>query len=342
MGKFKWLLIGAVALMSACNSNSEKKAKESGNQQSETAPQTSSTPGDTGDPTIPESDKSTEELLEDARRYVRAENYREARFAVQRVMRRDSSISEAYEIYGDIYFAINNTEEAKNQWKHCRKIDPDNVECRLSLGQLWITLKLYKKALKPLNEVIEIDPGNARGYFYKGLVYRSGLKDTNTALQYFQKAVDLDQDYIEALDILAVTLAARGDSLAPFYYQRILDIQPNNSDIYYKLGIYYMERDEYNQALEHYSKATQINPDHADAFYNMGYMMIQLDNMRAAKDYFTKSIAAEKMNYKSYYGRGFTYESLGDINNARKDYKKTLEIMPNHGPAREGLRRINQ
>ena len=327
----------AILLMIACqqketsngdassSADSHRKAVEQ-----KKAPETKTTPDS----------RSIEQLLRDARRYVKAENYQEARFAAQKVFRKDSSVAEAYEIYGNIYYAINNTEKAKNQWQRCAKLDEQNIECRLNLAQLWIALNLTKKALEPLNTIIDKHPNEARAYFYKGMVYRNGVKDTNRALQYFQKAVDLKQDYYEALDLLAVTLANKGDTMAEYYYRRLIDIQPNNAETYYKLGVYYMERNQINRALEAYTQATQINPRHADSYYNMGYMMIELREFSDAKKYFTQSINAQGKNYKAYYGRGYAREMLGDVMNAEKDYKQVLEWVPNYPPARNGLQRL--
>lgn len=333
-------LIAATALASvACqpnekNTNSQKTASPAKSDVSEQ----STSPGNSkaGE------EESVEELLRAARRYIKAKNYQEARFAVQKVFRKDSTVAEAYEIYGNIYYAINNTEKAKNQWQRCADLDMENIECRLNLAQLWITLNLTKKALEPLNTIIDKHPNEARAYFYKGMVYRNGLKDTNVAMQYFQKAVDIKQDYVEALDLLAVTLANRGDTMAEYYYQRLLDIEPNNANTYYKMGVYYMNQDQVNRALEAYTQATQVNPGHADSYYNMGYMMIELREFSDAKKYFTQAIQAQQKNYKAYYGRGYAHEMLGDVMNAEKDYKQVLQWVPNYPPATNGMQRLKQ
>jgi len=309
------------------------------------SPATKSEPDKDQKPTVEsppemESPRPLAELLDEAESYLAQKNYREARFSLQRALRQDSNSARAFNLYGQVFYALNNTEEAKNKWQRCRQIEPQEVECRLNLAQLWIALKLYKNALPPLNEVIENHPAEARAYFYKGLVFRSGLKDTAVALQYFQKAIDLKQDYFEALDLMGVTLAARADSLAPLYYRRALEVQPQNADLHYKLGVYYMQQDEINQALEAYTKATQVDPRHADSYYNMGYMMIELREFRQAERYFSQAIASRERNYKALYGRAYALEMLGDVTNATKDYQEVLRLVPNYPPAVTGLQRI--
>ena len=193
-----------------------------------------------------------------------------------------------------------------------------------------------------VNEVITIDNENFGGYYFKGLVVRDLYRDTTLALQYFQKAVDLNPNFISGLDMMGVMLASVGDTLAEFYYKRILDIEPNRDDIYYKLGVFYMNNDKINKALESYTKTIQLNPRNADAYYSIGFMHIQLKQFSQAKGYFTKAINNQEQNYRAYYGRGYCFEMLGDVLNARNDYRSAIEANPVYTPAQQALGRVNQ
>lgn len=245
---------------------------------------------------------------------------------------------------GDLYMRRNQSRQARNMWTNCALSDPQNIDCRLNLVKLHASIQNFEPALRYANELIEIDPYYAPAYLYKGVIVRDSRKDTALALQFFQKATELDQNYVEALDLLAVSLASQKDTLAQYYYKRILAIQPNNADVYYKLGVHYMDLDELNRAIEAYTKATQIDPYHADAFYNLGYIFtVMVKEYKDAIDYYSKSIAADpEHNYKAYYGRGYAYEMLGDVINAEKDYRKTIELLPVHQPAAAGLKRIRK
>ena len=143
---------------------------------------------------------------------------------------------------------------------------------------------------------------------------------------------------------MGVSLASKGDTLAQYYYKRLLEIQPNNADVWYKLGTHYMNIDEINRAIEAYTKATTINPKHSDAYYNLGYIFtVMVPDYREALTYYSKSLKAKpENNYKAHYGRGYAFEMLGDVINAEKEYRKTLALLPIHKPAKDGLDRINR
>ena len=268
---------------------------------------------------------------------------RNAIFDLQRLREIDSLNPEMLNLLGDIQMLKNQSREAKNSWELCAKVDPNAIDCRIKLGKMYASLNEHEKALRFLDEVLDIDEFNATAYFYKGIVIRNLKQDTTLALNYFQKAVELKQDYFDALDMMGVTLASIGDTLAPYYYQRILAIDPNRADIYYKLGVYYMSKNDINKAIEAYTQSTQVDPNFTDSYYNLGVIFIDLKEYQDARNYFTQAIKSQpKNNYKAYYGRAYSFEMLGDILNAKKDYKKSLEQLPLYKPAKEGLARVSK
>ncbi len=254
----------------------------------------------------------------------------------------DSLAPQVLQVMGEYRMSLNQSREARDAWSKCIQFDAKNISCRLSLGKLFYTVGNYEKGLDLFNEVIKIDAYQQEAFFYKALILRDFYKDSAKAKEFLQKAIELKQDYVEALDVMGVLMTQTNDTLAPYYYQRALEYSPNNADLYYKLGVYYMNSDQLNKAIEAYTQATQINPKHADSFYNLGFMFIQLKDYQTARDYFTKAIKASDQNYKALYGRGYAFEMLGDVINAKKDYRAALQALPMYKPAGEALSRIKR
>ncbi len=291
---------------------------------------------------IKEQGESAPLFLHRANLYMAYDNPQAAFNDINRARMLDSTSSEYHETKGEYHYMINQTRSAKDEWEKCLRSDPKNSVCIMRMAELMIAVRNYERALKLVNQQLEIDKNDPQAYFMKGIIIRDERKDTALALQYFQNAIDLKQDYIDAIDLMAVTLALQGDTLAKYYYQRILDLQPNSSDIYFKLGVFYMDQNEVNRAIESYTKAIQINPRDADSYYNLAYIHLELDLFQQAREYFSKAIQHGERPYKSYYGRGYTFEVVGDLENARKDYRKSLEILPMYTPGQEALARVNR
>lgn len=280
-------------------------------------------------------------LVDRAQYYMAQGNKRAALFDLQKALSVDSNSAPVLHTLGEYRMLLNQSRTAKESWARCIEQNPQNITCRLSLAKLYFTVQEYDKALELINAIIDIDAYTPEAYFYKGLILRNKYQDTTQALQYFQQAVELKQDYTDAMDMIGVMLTEKGDTLAPYYFKRVLTYEPNRADIYYKLGVYYMNQDDLNKAIEHYTKATQLNPRDADSYYNLGYMFIQLKEFQDARNYFSKAIQSQPNSYKAYYGRGYAHEMLGDVINAKKDYRKALENLPMYKPAREALQRLN-
>jgi tetratricopeptide (TPR) repeat protein len=256
-------------------------------------------------------------------------------------LRLDSNNANAYLAMGKLFYTQNKSRDARTAWTTCVKLDQENVECRMRLAELYIAVRNFEEALKLLNEVTKIENTNATAFLMKGVIARDFRQDTALALNYFQKAIDLDQDYLDALDLMAVTLSNVGDTTAQFYFDRILAQSPNRADVYYKMGVLYMNAGEPNKALSAYTKAVQLNPSDAQSYYNLGFMHLEIKEYAKARDYFDKAIKSKDRNYQAYYARGYSFEMLGNTDQAKADYRKSLEILNIYKPAAEGLARLN-
>ncbi len=275
-----------------------------------------------------------------ARRYLDGANIPYALADAQAILELDSTNHDGWLMYGEANYLTNQSRVARDAWQRCIAEHPAEIDCRLKLAELYSMVMEYDKSLELVNKVIEFDPNQATAYFIKGLNIRDSKGDTAMALSYIQKAIDLDNEYVAAIDMAGVMTAAKGDPLALSYYNRLLELQPDNARTYYKMGMYHLGVGNYNGAIEAFTKCTQLDPTDAEAFYNLGYIHLELSMLSEARKHFTSSIQAREINYRAYYGRAFCWERGGDAANAEKDYRQALTLNPQHGPSREGLNRV--
>ncbi len=340
------ILIFCLAIFQSCEDPSEtanppKKEQTILKPDSVPALQGKKSPIDSLNAILKADPNNSEAYLARAEKFLNIKSFRAAAADIFNAMQIDSNSAQARNLKGQLNYIQNKSGDAKKEWEKCVQLDPDNVECRMRICELYIAVHDYDNALRLTDEAIKIDPNAHIPYFYKGMIIRDSRRDTALALQFFQKSVDLSPNFIEGLDMMGVMLASIGDTFAKYYYHRILDIDPSRDDIYYKLGVFYMNRNMTNLALENYFDAIRVNPKNADAYYSIGFIHIQLKQLSQAKDYFSKAIQYQVHNYKAYYGRAYCLEQLGDISNARKDYRMALDANPVYDPAKEGLARVN-
>jgi tetratricopeptide (TPR) repeat protein len=142
--------------------------------------------------------------------------------------------------------------------------------------------------------------------------------------------------------------------------EELLQVEPNNGDALYNLGMIYTELGEPNKAVETLQKCIESGQDTANVYVALGYAYSKLLNPNKAKELFLSAIELEpdnpyalrnlgalcgkEANYESAiryfersfssnpsdvntaYGLGMCYFNLGDLVNADCYLRKTIEI----------------
>jgi len=131
--------------------------------------------------------------------------------------------------------------------------------CELALA-FW-RWQRFEDAIAACERALDIDPEYSRAYSYIGMSWRE-MHNDEAALPAFEKAVALDpHDYPWSLVNLAMLLTDRGryDEAIPFLEQSLVEI-PGNAWSHTCLGVAYMEKGEFDTAIEHFRKAIEWDP----------------------------------------------------------------------------------
>ena len=277
-----------------------------------------------------------------ARLYLGARNLAYAQADINAVLTVDSNRAGALEILGDLGFASNKTRESRDAWQKCMRLDPEYVPCRLKMAQLYHVVTEFEKSAELVDIVLNLDPQNPEAHFLKGLLMRDAIGDTARALQWFQKAIDIAPDYIEAIDMCGVLYSALGNPLALGYFNRLIEIDATNKLSFYNRGMFYLDQQDWNGALEDFTMCTKLDPADIESFFNLGYIHLQLQLPREAIGYFNQALSIQPINHRALYGRGYSFEVLGDLPNAEKDYREALSFNPSHQGSILGISRIQE
>jgi tetratricopeptide (TPR) repeat protein len=277
-----------------------------------------------------------------ARLYLGARNLAYAQADINAVLAADSNRVGALEILGDLGFASNKTRESRDAWQKCMRLDPEYVPCRLKMAQLYHVVTEFEKSAELVDIVLNLEPENPEAHFLKGLLMRDALGDTARALQWFQKAIDIAPDYVEAIDMCGVLYSAQGNPLALAYFNRLIELDPENKLSFYNRGMFFLGQQNWNGALEDFTTCTKLDPADLESFFNLGYIHLQLQLPREAIGYFNQALSIQPINHRALYGRGYSYELLGDMPNAENDYREALSYNPDHEGSRQGVMRIQR
>ncbi|MCY7338017.1 MAG: tetratricopeptide repeat protein [Chamaesiphon sp.] len=175
---------------------------------------------------------------------------------------------------------------------------------------------------------------NAEDYFDRGVVKEDELNDFAGALADYNKAIELDPEYMDAYCNRGLLKYSELDDIygALDDFDKAIDIDPSDAINYYYRGL--LKHNEINDiygALDDYDKAIDIDPSDADFYFNRGLLKYnEMNDVHGAFIDFNKAIDLDQKHANSYYFCGILkYQDLNDISGALIDFNQAILLDPN-------------
>ncbi|BBM85795.1 serine/threonine-protein kinase [Candidatus Uabimicrobium amorphum] len=136
-----------------------------------------------------------------------------------------------------------------------------------------------------------------------------------------------DQDW----DFLKAYMSSQSGDLQQSiqYYNKLLQENPNNSEVYHYRGLMHFNMKQYKKALQDLDRVIQITPKNLDAYNNRGLIYENLKDYTQAIANFDKILQINPNYAIAYENRASVYSKLRKYNKALQDIKKALQLNPN-------------
>jgi len=122
---------------------------------------------------------------------------------------------------------------------------------------------------------------------------------------------------------------------------KLSGLDPENSAIFYNLGVVCTFLKEEDRAMEHFRRTVELEPKFVQAWYNMGQIcLIKKKDFSLALNYFDRAAAIRPEYVGAHHQRGVAYELLGDAQAAVRCWERTLELDPENKQAKDNIERI--
>ena len=212
------------------------------------------------------------------------------------------------------------------------ELDPISINTMNEIGVLYT--RIYndnEKALEYYNRAIELDSTYANAIYNRGFIYLN-LGNTNKALNNFNRAIELDSEkskfYNTRGQVYYIGLQDYKKAIADF--EKAIKIDPSDKRIYYHLATSFIGLKFIDKAVITLNKLVELYPKESRVYSELGN--IYKDNVKDNKkalEYFDKAIEIEPNSFAGYLKRAeFYHISLKDNDKANDDYLKALELEP--------------
>lgn len=164
-------------------------------------------------------------------------------------------------------------------------------------------------------------------------INKSNSKDYNSALNLFNKAIEVDPNNYDAYLERSKVKLKLNDEKGSKQDLNIAGVLIEKLDAglkAYDTGIEKYDASDFNGAVEFFSKSIALNVIIPENFYYRGLSKKYIDDIDGALQDFNKTIEIDPNFAKAYYNRGkIKYHKLKDIEGALVDYDKAIQLNSN-------------
>ncbi len=175
-----------------------------------------------------------------------------------------------------------------------KKVSKASINELLSKGISYHDEGMIDKAIEQFNEVLEIDPGNAKANYNLGNTYADkGMFDN--AISVYKKAVEKNPGLIDAylnLSMLYLDMEAIDEAIS--LCKQAVSANPNDSFLCFHLGEAYARNKQYKDAITAFKKAIGINPMDPETQYRLAESYYETKQYDTALKHATQ---AEELGY---------------------------------------------
>jgi len=200
-------------------------------------------------------------------------------------------------------------------------------------GLAYFQQKNYELASVEFNRSIQTDKYHKWSYYMLGIIsnIRGRLDESE---DYFKKAIKADKKFSEAYNALGEVYSKQqkwDDALK--CYQKALDnkLYPTPHFAYLNIGLVYMAKKDYPNAVEAFRSAKQYASQDAywgEIVLDLGSALVEEGKTKEAIEELREGTALEPQNARLRYGLAQAYLKDGNKKSAIQEFRKVKELDP--------------
>jgi len=183
----------------------------------------------------------------------------------------------------------------------------------------------YDQALADIHRALTIDSTVAEYYNEAGnILYNDKLYPE--AFSSYQKAVELDNEHVDAILQLSLLEAALDNfQLSMEMVNKALKIDPMNPEGYYLKGFLYLDQKDTSLAISSFRTATEVDPDYYKAYILLGNLYAS-KNHEFARDYYDNALRIRPNSIEALYDKAIYLQGIEKYDEAFPIYDKIIEL----------------
>lgn len=280
----------------------------------------------------------TIEFCEDkARYYLRQKKYDDAIKACDKVFEYDADSVMGHAIRASALKELGYYRDSVEEWSMCIKYEPYDLMYYVKKIEVLFLAGEYDE-IKEIIKYLEENGVNEPMVNKWVAVVEGKTGDYNKALEMLTKLIeenehcekDYEKQFMAELyfEVARISLNKENNpDKAMTYLDKALVFNATNADALNYKGFILYKTHRYEQAIEVYQKLIEEKPAHFNAYGILGEIHEEQREYDKAIEYYTKQINISPNSYL-YMSRGYCHASMNHFEEARADYRKSIEMEP--------------
>ncbi|XP_053884264.1 tetratricopeptide repeat protein 6 isoform X2 [Malaclemys terrapin pileata] len=265
------------------------------------------------------------------------DHYYEAIRQFSKAIEVDPTNVRVYICRAQAYHQVHNLQHALRDINRAIHLYPTESYLCIIRGQYLIEMKEYKLASFCILQVAEMGDVSFKTSPVQQALVQSFCQNHSNAIECLLEVI-ANQPAPSMFVLLGkIQMKAKKTKDAVESFQQALKmltssakILPNTfeaAEIYYFLGLCYMEQVSLLQAYEAFTLAVKVYSNYSDAFYQRGLCRMQLNQAKCIQD-FNRALAINPKHFQAYLSRAAYYGSKGRYSKAILNCNEAIKIHP--------------
>jgi len=222
--------------------------------------------------------------------YLQLGNFKEANECFHKALRLYGDSADAYFGLGCVLSRQGRNNDAVEQYLRALEINPRHINARVNLANALVRISRIDDAIKHYGEVLKIEPHHATAkHNFQVLV--SQRQELDEKIKSLQSAVDQNPENSTLLYHLGVAHQKRGHSEKALTYYKLALLYNNELiEANQNMFLIYSEREDYEDARSILFRMIEHQPNNTDIHYNIACTYALNKNVEASIEWLEKAV----------------------------------------------------
>jgi tetratricopeptide (TPR) repeat protein len=258
----------------------------------------------------------------DIRQLIAEGGFEQAEVQLDELIAENPARADLIALKADILAMVGETSEAVAKYELALRIQPDILETTIKLGTQYLQLGKIEQAAQQFNRAAEINDRIVDAYIGLAIAQKlngevsealttlslASAVEANTPLLFTQTAI------LQLRNELSYTSSVAVEDDETELLKKVIEAhhiqimqRPQNPDLYYRLGILFMNISDYANAVKTFQQTLYINPTYSRAQYKLAVCLFESGRQKEAMEQLKAPDYLDKSTLELHYKTGVLY-----------------------------------